>query len=144
MTSRRKARELVLKVLYQHDSGGGEKNWKETFDYLVALEHIDEETEKFAKELIEETLKNIERIDSLISNSLHHWKLSRISMIDRNILRLACCEILLKENIPYAVSIDEAIELSKKYSSEESKSFINGILDGICKNLKKKKKLESL
>lgn len=135
MSSRRKARELVLKVLYQKDSTGS--NWKETFDYLSDEMGIDEEGRDFAKELIEGTLKNLKLINSKISKFSKHWQLPRISVVDRNILRLACYEMLFQNKIPHAVSIDEAIELGKKYSTEESKSFINGVLDGILKNLKK-------
>lgn len=135
MSSRRKARELVLKVLYQKDST--DNKWKETFDYLSDEMGIDEEGRDFAKELIEGTLKNLKLINSKISKFSKHWELSRISVVDRNILRLACYEMLFQNKIPHAVSIDEAIELGKKYSTEESKSFINGVLDGILKNLKK-------
>jgi N utilization substance protein B len=137
MSSRRKARELALKVLYQKDTTGGD--WKETFEYLTDFMGIDEEGQKFAKKLTEGTLKNLELIDSKISKFSQHWKLSRISIVDRNILRLACYEMLFEDKIPYPVSIDEAIELGKKYSTEESKSFINGVLDGIRKSLKKEK-----
>ncbi|HIE43420.1 MAG TPA: transcription antitermination factor NusB, partial [Candidatus Omnitrophica bacterium] len=95
--------------------------------------------QKFAKELIEGTLKNLKLIDSTISRFSRHWRMSRISIIDRNILRLACYEMIFRDDIPNAVSIDEAIELSKKYSTDESKLFINGVLDGICKSLKAKR-----
>ena len=136
MSSRRKARELALRILYQHDSS--DNTWKETFNYLADFMKIDKECKDFAKGLIEGTLENIKLIDSKISEFSKNWQLSRISVIDRNILRLACYEMLFMEKIPYAVSIDEAIELGKKYSTEESKSFINGVLDGICKDLQKK------
>lgn len=138
MSSRRKARELALKILYQKDSTSGD--WKETFKHLVNFMDIDKEGKNFAKELIEGTSKNHKLIDSKISEFSKHWKLSRISVIDRNIMRIACYEMLFQTKIPNAVSIDEAIELSKKYSADESKSFINGVLDGICKSLKKDNK----
>ena len=134
MSSRRKARELALKILYQKDSTGGA--WKETFKYLADFMYIAGESKDFAKELMEGTLKNLKLIDSKISEFSKHWKLSRISVVDRNILRIACYEMLFMDKIPHAVSIDEAIELGKKYSTEESKSFINGVLDGIRKSLK--------
>ena len=143
MSSRRKARELALKVLYQNDSASKDKTefhsgWKDTFKYTASFMKIDKEGKGFAKELIEGTLKNLELIDSKISEFSKHWKISRISVVDRNILRIACYEMLFSEKIPHAVSIDEAIELSKTYSADESKSFINGVLDGILKSLKKK------
>ena len=135
MSSRRKARELALKVLYQKDSTSS--GWEETFDYSADEMEIDEECKKFAKKLTKGTIKNLELIDAKISEFSKHWQISRISVVDRNILRLACYEILFEKKIPNAVSIDEAIELSKKYSAEESKSFINGVLDAIRKSLKK-------
>ncbi|MBU0534480.1 MAG: transcription antitermination factor NusB [Candidatus Omnitrophica bacterium] len=148
MSSRRKARELALKVLYQNDSmphDGTEplSTWKDTFKYLTDIMDIDKEEKKFAKELVEGTLKNIELIDPKISEFSKHWKISRISVVDRNIMRIACYEMLFSEKVPHAVSIDEAIELSKKYSATESKSFINGVLDGICKDLQKKSKIKN-
>jgi N utilization substance protein B len=146
MSSRRKARELALKVLYQNDltiatkilRERAQSDREETFKYLASISKIDKETKKFAKELIEGVLKNLEQIDSKISEFSKNWQISRISIVERNILRIACYEMLFLEKIPHAVSIDEAIELSKKYSSTESKSFINGVLDGICKSLNKK------
>ncbi|MDD5455040.1 MAG: transcription antitermination factor NusB [Candidatus Ratteibacteria bacterium] len=135
MSSRRKARELALKVLYQYDLTS--IDWKETFKHLTDILKIDKEGKSFAKELVKGTLKNLELIDSKISEFSKHWQISRISVVDRNILRIACYEMLFLKKIPHAVSIDEAIELSKKYSATESKSFINGVLDGICKSLKK-------
>ena len=134
-----------MKVLYQNDVTGLEgketfKHLKETFKHIAVLLKIDKEGKSFAKDLIEGTLKNIAPIDSKISEFSKNWKISRISVVERNILRLACYEMLFLEKIPHAVSIDEAIELSKKYSATESKSFINGVLDGICKDLQKNQK----
>lgn len=134
MSSRRKARELVLKVLYQKDSTNSD--WEYTFDCLSDEMKIDDECRKFAKKLTKGTFKNLELIDEKISKFSKNWKLSRISVVDRNILRLACYEMLFEKKIPHAVSIDEAIELGKKYSTHESKSFINGVLDAIRKSLK--------
>jgi N utilization substance protein B len=136
MSSRRKARELALKTLYQKDTSGSV--WEETFEYISDFLKVSDEGKKFAKNLVEGTLKNINEVDSRISKFSKNWTLSRISVVDRNILRLACYEMLFEEKIPHAVSIDEAIELSKKYSSQESKSFINGVLDAISKSLNKK------
>lgn len=138
MSSRRKARELALKVLYQKDSASDD--WKATFKYITDFTKIDKEGKAFAKELIKGTLENLKLIDSKITEFSKHWNISRISVVDRSILRLACYEMLFQEKIPHAVSIDEAIELSKKYSADESKSFINGVLDGILKSLKKEAK----
>ncbi len=148
MSSRRKARELALKVLYQNDLTGAIKkpreeaqsDWNDTFKHLANILKIDKEGKGFAKELIEGTLKNLELINSKISEFSKHWQISRISIVDRNILRIACYEMFFAEKIPHAVSINEAIELGKKYSATESKSFINGVLDGICKDLQKNQK----
>ena len=132
MSTRREAREIALKVLYcvdilqTHD-------WQDTFEYLVAKHSLDETSEKFARELIETTLTHLPEIDPLLSRISQHWKISRMAVVDRNVLRLAVCEMLHWNDIPYTVSIDEAIELGKEYSGMKSAAFINGILDKIYK-----------
>jgi len=87
----------------------------------------------FSNEIFKGTIENLRHIDREIKNAAEHWVLERMAIVDRNILRLACYEILYRDDIPPLVSIDEAIEISKKYSSSESPAFINGILDKICK-----------
>ncbi|MBU0566615.1 transcription antitermination factor NusB, partial [bacterium] len=90
-----------------------------------------EEVKEFAKRLIEGTAKNIETIDELIKNQAKNWQFSRLAYVDRNILRFSIFELLYCPDIPKAVTINEAIELAKTYSTADSPKFINGILDKI-------------
>lgn len=131
MKKRRKARELALEALYRFEIT------KEPPE--VILSDIfsrcspQKEVAKFAHELVTRTIDQITKIDQAISRTAENWKLDRLAVIDRNILRAAICEIFYFQDIPFKVSIDEAIELAKKYSTEESGRFVNGILDRVAK-----------
>lgn len=87
----------------------------------------------FADELIRGVLKNLERIDGEIESRLKNWRIDRVARVDRTTLRLSVFEILFREDIPPVVSINEAVELVKKYSTSESGAFVNGILDSVRK-----------
>lgn len=127
---RRKAREYALQILYQHDFTTEEPDldafWQD-------VDENDAEIVSFANALVKGTLGNIENIDSTITNAAEHWVLKRMAAVDRNILREATYEILYREDIPPAVTINEALEIAKKFASKESAAFINGILDKIAK-----------
>lgn len=90
----------------------------------------------FSKDLVLGVWKKREELDEIISRSSKNWRLGRMSHVDRNILRVAVFEILFMRDIPPKVSIDEGVELGKKYGTDESGSFINGILDHIYNSLK--------
>ncbi len=83
------------------------------------------------------TIDNMEEIDRVIKEAAEHWEMERMAAVDRNILRFAVYEILYRSDIPSAVTINEALEIAKKYSSLESAPFINGLLDRIAKDKKK-------
>jgi len=131
MGSRTKARECALQALYQLDTSGGTPS-----DVLAGLwahfEPADDETKRFAEALVRGAQREQQVIDELIQKTSTNWKLERMARVDRNILRLAVYEILKRSEIPVKVSLNEAIELSKKYGSEESSAFVNGILDRIA------------
>ncbi|GBD39139.1 MAG: N utilization substance protein B [Deltaproteobacteria bacterium] len=137
MGKRRRARELTLQFLYQYEilkeSSPEDVNFSEVFDLFWNTRGIpsDDEARRFATVLITGTCENMEGIDNIISRYSKHWKLSRMSKIDRNILRMATYEMVYLRNIPPAVTINEAVELAKKYGTEESGAFVNGILDRI-------------
>lgn len=116
--SRRKAREDALKILFQH-----EMNEREEETYANS----------FVEQLVKGVFNQQEKIDSLIEQYLINWTLDRISIIDKTILRIALYEIIFIEDIPHAVSINEAIELAHTYGDENSQKFINGILSKIIK-----------
>lgn len=126
--SRRLAREVVFRALFQVDVGGCRarqaiRRALEDFEFSA-------EEETFIEDLVSGTIANQEHLDELIGRHLVNWELGRLSAVDRNLLRLALYEILHRPDIPHAVSINEALELAKRYgSSGEAVGFINGILD---------------
>jgi N utilization substance protein B len=155
---RRTAREMAVQMLYQSDLGGSPlPNIFKTFDlaeYLAreaaALEkarraEIDERTEharirkrvdeafQYAQQLVRGAVENLEQIDELIRSQADNWRLERMPAVDRNILRLAIYEMLFEKETPKLVVLDEAIELAKKFGSEQSGRFVNGLLDGLLK-----------
>ena len=129
MGSRRTARVLTLQALYQYDMGHRSLEEVLTFDWTDVK--YNEKTLAFAKELIEGTVKNLEQIDSRIKEQLEHWDFSRLSYIDRAILRFSTYSILYREDIPDTVAIDEAVEIAKAFGSDDSYKFVNGVLDAI-------------
>ena len=129
MKKRTRARELALQFLYQLDLLG-EENAARAEDFAHE-EEPDRPTTEFALELIEGTRDYRDRIDQIIRDVAQNWDLERMAVIDRNVLRLATYELLWCADIPPKVSINEAIELGKRYSTKNSGGFINGILDKI-------------
>jgi len=136
MGSRRKARELALQYLYKLDVAGDVFTRDELEGFLHDFSSQDEDKD-YAVILIDNTFKNKEDIDKAISAYLENWTIERLSTIDRNILRFATCELIYFMDIPVNVAINEAIEIAKKYSLEESATFINGVLDKIARESRK-------
>ena len=125
MKSRHELREAVFKILFQIENT--ELDYKE----LLELEQEEIANSSYVNNTLTEIIDKLEEIDNIISNNLKDWKLDRLSKMDRQILRISAYEIL-HSDIPYKVSINEAVELSKKYSEkDESYKFINGVLKGI-------------
>jgi transcription antitermination protein NusB len=132
--NRKKSREVAMKLLYQMSIN------KEEVE--VAIESFIDNMEESMKEVdlsyVRQVLngvnENLEQLDKCIEKYLINWKMSRLSKINLSILRICTYEVLFEEDIPDKVSINEAIELSKKYSEEKSFTFINGVLDKIIKN----------
>jgi transcription antitermination protein NusB len=135
MANRRKGRELALQALYQIDML--DENNRSLIERLNESFYPAEELNSFSMELIEGVLTHVKEIDVLIEKYSENWKLSRMPLVDRNILRIAVFELLHKEDIPVKVTLNEAIEIGKKYGSESTGSFVNGILDKIAKTVKK-------
>ena len=129
MGNRRKAREFALKVLFHMEFNPGVP--KETFKLIAENFGLDASIRSFAEELVLGVFENKKKLDDVIRKSSKNWKLERMSRADRSILRLGVFEILFRQDIPPKVSIDEAVELGKKYSTDDSSAFINGILDNI-------------
>ena len=136
MRRRRKSREFALRALYQLNIT------KQDVSLLLPQfqEHFlpGGEPDEFLRRLVLGVLKHREELDRLIERYSENWRLDRIDVIDRNILRMALFELLYCEDIPPKVTINEAIDLGKRYGSEDSGSFINGILDRIQNEIVRK------
>lgn len=136
MGSRRQARENALQMLYQIEMS--DVSLEEVFENFWAHHPGEDlETKKFAQELVTGVLKEKQEIDALIVQHATNWKLSRMPCVDKNLLRLAVHELKNCKEIPIKVALNEAIEIAKKFGSEESGSFINGVLDKIARELKR-------
>jgi N utilization substance protein B len=129
--SRRLARETAFKALFQIDLG--KSTTEQALRYVLQGVNLNESEVRFTREMVEGTIGHLVELDRLIQKYLVNWELSRLSAVDRNLLRLALFEILYRPDIPNAVAINESLELAKKYgSSEETAAFINGILDRVA------------
>ena len=132
MRKRTRAREFALQVLYQIDITSDNADaaldnfWQSHQD-----EEIEKDLKQFTSELVKGVRDNLESIDEKISKYAANWHLKRMAVVDRNILRLGCCELTVREDIPPKVSINEAVELAKKYSGIEAGKFVTAILDKI-------------
>lgn len=129
MRRRSRAREIALQVLYQLDLRGPEV--LDEIDGILGESGEPPDVAAFARDLVTGTADRREETDRRISAVAEHWDIDRMAVVDRNVLRMAVFEMLAREDIPPKVTINEAIELGKKYSTEQSGAFINGILDRI-------------
>jgi len=132
MRKRTKARECALKILYGIDITG-DSIQESTDNFWQSQEIEDPGVQEFASILVKGVLENMERIDKEIAKSAANWQLNRMAVIDRNILRIATFELLFKQDIPPKVSINEAVDLAKRFGDVDSGRFVNGILDKINK-----------
>lgn len=133
MSKRRKSREHTLKILYRQDITNEDiekilkSYWEEN--------NINSGITDFSERLAKGTVNNLEKIDAYIEKVSEHWPLDRMSVIDRNILRMSVQELLFMRDIPPKVTINEAIEIAKKFGTDDSADFVNGLLDKIKSNL---------
>ncbi|MCH7622575.1 MAG: transcription antitermination factor NusB, partial [Nitrospinae bacterium] len=112
-----------------------EADFKDQMSSIEDRLSCQEEVKDFMQELVSKVVDNIKEIDLTLQKYSEHWTLERMTVIDRNILRLGVCELMHSQTIPPKVVINEAVEIAKKYGSEESPDFINGILDKIFKEM---------
>jgi transcription antitermination protein NusB len=133
MGKRRFSRELALKFLYQFEFN--KADFDDQMTSFSARLSCKEEVKTFLEELVTKVLNHLDEIDDILKKYSEHWALDRMTVIDRNILRLGVCELFYSQTIPPKVVINEAVEIAKKYGSEESPDFINGILDKIFKEM---------
>ena len=129
MRRRTKAREYALQLLYKSDITKNPEY--EALDSFWKEEELEEEVREFSRQLFSGVIQNLEVIDNKISGFAENWDLKRMAVVDRNILRMGSYELIYMSDIPPKVSINEAVDLAKKYSGEEAGKFVNGILDRI-------------
>ena len=131
---RRIARELALQALYAIEMGGN--SIVTVLQEQIRQRHSNKTVVEFAEKVTQTVLEHVYQCDLYVRKKATNWDFRRIAIIDRLLLRMAVCEFLFFDDIPPKVSIDEAIEIGKKYSTEKSGRFINGILDAILDDLK--------
>lgn len=135
MGTRRKAREAALQFLFQDDFSPNTdltlEDLEQRFELFCALYQVNRKAREYSVELLRLTISNRGEIDDLIRQCAKNWRLERIAVADRNLLRIAVCEMLYSEDVPHQVAINEAVEIAKRYGSDESPSFVNGILDAV-------------
>ena len=136
MGKRRSSRELALKFLYQFELNGGDLD--EQIKLFLERNSSQEDVANFMKELVVSLIDKMEEIDEIIQKYSDHWILDRMTVIDRNILRMGTCELLFNFSTPPKVVINEAIDIAKKYGNEDSPEFINGILDKVYNEIGQK------
>ena len=129
MGYRRKSRELTLQALYQAEILGSEP--LEHFALLCDNFKVDQKVLPLALVLLEGISAHAVEIDSLIGLHAKNWRVGRMSIVDRNLIRLGVYEVLFRDDVPATVAINEAIEIAKRYSTDDAPAFINGILDAI-------------
>lgn len=137
--SRHLARSLVLKTLYQWDFFDQKPIWSEILSQVlqeVNLFSFNYQEQNFAQKICQGIIENIKIIDEKIKHFAPEWPIERISLVDRNILRIGIYELLLNQETPPKVVIDEAIELAKTFGSESSGRFVNGVLGAIYEEMK--------
>lgn len=136
MGMRRKARELALQILYQMEIKGTDPKGVLAF-FGKTHDDTPPEVLEFATQIVEGAYRNRREIDELIEKHSTHWRMPRMAVVDRNILRLGVYELLYLHEVPTSVALNEAIEVAKKFGTENSSSFINGILDNVAKEVRK-------
>lgn len=129
---RRLARELALKILYRYEEG--DTDLPSVIENVLEAKKYGPQDKIFSRALVEKIVANLGTIDKKIIKVIHNWEYDRISVIDKTILRMGTCEMIYFDDIPPQISINEAIEIGKKYGGNDSGRFINGVLDAIRKN----------
>lgn len=135
MGKRRSSRELALKFLYQSELNAGD--FTEQMEGFLEASPVQGDVKNYLIALVELVNLHKNEIDELLEKYSENWTLSRMTVIDRNTLRIATAELLFRKDVPPKVVIDEAVEIAKKYGSEDSPDFINGVLDRIKKEMEK-------
>lgn len=126
MASRHQARERALQILFQYDIHGSAGIWLNAFWKEYPLK---EASKVFAEQLVEGVLTHKKELDTLLASCATNWKVERMPIVDRNILRVGSYELLYLPEVPAKVTMNEAIELAKSFGDDEASKFVNGVLD---------------
>lgn len=141
MSIRRSSREAALQFLFQDDFKGFEEgsavNLEQRFVDFCSLYDVQKKARPYALTLLTEVYANREIVDNAITKHASNWRLPRIAVTDRNILRIATYEMLFQKDVPPEVAINEAVEIAKRFCGSDSPAFVNGILDAVRVALKK-------
>ena len=133
MGKRSKSREIALQVLYQIDVSNNDV--EEAFNLFWHNFTPSEDLKDFSQIIVQGVYHHIEEIDAIIEHYSEHWRLKRMSIVDRNVLRSAIFELMFCADVPTKVVLNEAVELGKKFGSNKSGSFVNGILDKVAHSI---------
>ena len=128
---RRASREIAMKLLYQLEIQKEDR--EEQINYVLEENSLIDKDRDYVTDVVEGVAKNLSQIDKIIEELSRGWKIGRISKVDLSIMRLSIYEICYRNDIPYSVSVNEAVELAKRYSSEDAGAFVNGILSKVSR-----------
>lgn len=128
MGSRHQAREKAMQILFQYDIHGKPGLWLDEFWKPL---QVDEDTKAFAEQIVAGVLQRKAEIDAVLAKYATNWKVSRMPIVDRNILRAGLYEFFWMDDVPAKVTLDEAVELAKSFGDEEASKFVNGVLDKV-------------
>ena len=134
--TRRTGRSYALQLLYARDGDASQNlsaaavNWVDEFEL-----EVDDQAQTFARDLVAAAVERAGEVDELIASASKNWRIDRMSRVDRNILRLGAYELLAMTDVPSRVTLNEAVELAKKFGDESSPGFVNGVLDRIASEL---------
>ncbi len=135
MSLRRRSREAVLQFLFQDDFKGfetdSEQDLEQRFADFCSLYEIQKKARPYAATLLQGVYDNRQEVDAVISERASNWRLERIDVTDRNILRIAVYEMIHQQDVPPEVAINEAVEIAKRFCADDSPAFVNGILDAV-------------
>ena len=134
MGARRSGREAALQMLFQLEGSGVSADQAVTL-FWRTFEDADPEGKTYADTIVRGVADNLDAIDKKVAAASQNWRLERMSRVDRNLLRLGTWELMFRTDVPRAVILDEAVELAKSFGTDESSSFVNGVLDRIAENL---------
>ncbi len=142
MGTRRKAREAALQFLFQDDFAAEDgirlADLPERFDLFCLLYQVNKRAREYTLQLLQQTIANKSSIDEAIRACAKNWRLERIAVVDRNLIRIGVSEMFYSDDVPVQVAINEAVEIAKRFGGEESPSFVNGLLDAVRGNMNHK------